>query len=85
MKLGVERCMTTTSGASIRTGGARRGARGSSGKISERNGLPIASEADQPKSRSAAAFHELMRHRGRSPTKASGALSSTSRVRASLS
>ena len=55
----------------------------SGGTISARIVLPIASLADQPKRRSAAAFQPRITPSLSSVMKASGAVSSTSRVRAS--
>ena len=57
----------------------------SGGVISERIGTPTASEALQPKSRSAALFQAVITPSRSSVMKASGAPSSTRRVRASLS
>ena len=56
----------------------------SSGSTSARIGLPTASAVDQPNTRSAAAFQVMMIPSASSVMKASGALSSTSRVRVSL-
>ena len=80
-------CITLSgSGASSSSFAARRGPRRpSSGKIMPRSGLPIASAADQPNSRSAAVFQAVTSPvRPSIATNASGAVSSSSRMRDSL-